>query len=315
MSTENVYGLDLNLLLALHALLEEEHVTHAAERFGRTQSAMSRSLARLRDLLGDPLLVRTRRGMRPTARALALRDPVRRLVADAAAIVGGGFAFEPRTARRTFTISCADATETLLMPALLGVLATEAPGVDVRTRRESRFTEEQLELGQLDLAVVPAGALSESSALRTQRLYRNRFVSIARKGHPALRKEGLDLATYCALPHALSAPLGTPGSVVDDALRLQGRSRRVAYAGPGFLAVGHVVAQSDLIATLPERSARHLAAYLPLRVFPVPVPLAPFAIHQQWHERRHHDPGHVWLRSRIKSLVGDGEGSPLPAAP
>lgn len=304
MRPDDIYGLDLNLLVVLHALLEENGVSRAATRIGRTQPAVSRSLQRLRDLLDDPLLVRTRHGMRPTARALALREPVRRLVADAAAIVQGGATFDPRTARRRFLITSGDATEATLMPKLLAALEAEAPGVDVVTRRESAASMDQLEDGEVDLVLTPTSYVSKPG-LRTQSLFEEGFVCVLRAGHPLAAEGALDLDAYCRVRHALSAPLGRPGSVVDDALARLGRERRVAFQAPSFLAAGHVVAGTDLVATLPEGVAAYFGATLGLAQRPPPVELPRFTIAQFWHERRHHDPGHRWLRGRLRALVAD----------
>ena len=303
MTRDHIYGIDLNLLLALHALLEEQNVTRAAARYGLTQSAMSRNLSRLRTLLDDPLLVRTRHGMRRTLRADALREPLRRLIADATTIVDQGAKFEPREAVRAFTLSSADYVEVVLASLLLEHLATRAPGIDIVTRRETRYAPEHLEGGEIDLALAPTTFI-DGPGLRVQTLYEDRFVCVLRPDHPKRRRLSLD--DYCAMQHALSAPHESPGSIVDDALSTLGRRRRVALTAPSFLVVGHVVAQTDLVATLPRRSAEFFRETLGLKILPVPLELPGFALGQFWHERRHGDPAHAWLREQIRIVLREG---------
>lgn len=302
MTREHISGLDLNLLLVLHALLEEGGVSRAAKHLGRTQPAVSRSLQRLREMLDDPLLVRTRHGMRATARGLALRDPVRRLVADASAIVRGRVEFDPATASRSFTLAASDATELTLVAPLLQALEARAPGVDVVTLRESRGSQDALEDGELDLLLTPSDLVAESG-LRTQALYPESFACVLRADHPVFENGTLDLDAYCRLRHALSAPMGQPGGLVDDALRGLGRKRRVAFTAPSFLVVGQAVAQTDFVATLPRHVATKLAPGLNLAVVPPPLTLPTFTLAQFWHERRHHDPGHAWLRGLIREIL------------
>ncbi|MEO1230470.1 MAG: LysR family transcriptional regulator [Myxococcota bacterium] len=300
MSLRNVGELDLNLLVVLDVLLDELSVTRAAARLGRTQSALSRSLSRLRELMDDPLLVRTREGMRPTSKAQALKAPVRRLVADATAIVAGAPSFDPRVARRSFVITCGDSAELILMPPLLAALGERAPGIDIITRRESRLSVDPLEDGQVDLLITPTAAVL-SNELKRQVLWTDSFSCVVRRGHPV--SDGpLDLDRYCRLRHALCAPMGTPGGIVDDALARLGRERRVVFTSPTFLAVGHAVAQSDLITTLPRQTARYFLRLFDLEILPAPLELSPFTIAQFWHERRHQDPGHAWLRQLIREV-------------
>ncbi|MEM1414028.1 MAG: LysR family transcriptional regulator [Myxococcota bacterium] len=302
MSNEHVSQLNLNLLLALHFLVEERSVTAAAKRSGVTQSAMSRSLARLREMLDDPLLVRTRHGMKLTPRSDALKGPLQRLVADAVAIVDHRVAFDPATARRSLTIAASDYMQVALMPALIAALEREAPGVDVVVRRESRQAPELLEEGLIDLAITLPDFIGDRG-LRMQKLLADEFVCVLRPGHPAL-DAAFTLDAYCGLRHALASPQERTIGHVDRQLATLGRERRVAFIAPSFLAVGHLVVKSDLVATLPVRVATELAETLGLVVRPAPLAIPGFAIAQFWHERRHRDPAHAWLRRRLYELAG-----------
>jgi DNA-binding transcriptional LysR family regulator len=301
MSRSHVSKLNLNLLLALHYLVEERSVTAAARRSGVTQSAMSRSLARLREMLDDPLLVRTRHGMKLTSRSLALRLPLQRLVADAVAIVDHRVAFEPATARRTFTIASSDYVHTALMPELLAGLEEEAPGIDIVLRPESRQAPELLEEGLIDLAVTLPDFIQDRD-LRMQKLLRDDFVCVLRADHPNA-DSAWTLDAYCTLRHALASPRQRTVGHVDKHLLAAGRARRVAFIAPSFLAVAHLVRKTDLVATLPIRVAHALAEPLGLVLRPVPLPLPGFETAQFWHERRHRDPAHAWLRRRIYEVA------------
>ena len=301
MSQAHISKLNLNLLLALHYLVEEPSVTAAAKRWGVTQSAMSRSLAQLRELLDDPLLVRTRHGMKLTPRSLALRLPLQRLVADAAAIVDHRVDFDPSTARRTFTIASSDYVHTALMPELIATLETEAPGIDIALHPESRQAPELLEEGAIDLAVTLPDFI-EDRELRMQKLFRDDFVCVLRPDHPNAGSE-LTLDVYCALRHALASPRQRTVGHVDTHLLAAGRARRVAFIAPSFLAVAYLVRRTDLVATLPVRVAHAVAEPLGLVLRPVPLPIPGFETAQFWHERRHRDPAHAWLRRRIHEVA------------
>ncbi|MCB9522470.1 MAG: LysR family transcriptional regulator [Myxococcales bacterium] len=300
MSAIHFSKIDLNLLVALHALLDEGSVTRAAQRMGVTQSAMSRSLARLRALLDDPLLIRTRHGMRPSPRADALRAPLRRLVVDAAALVERRAEFNPAHSDHTFTLASSDHAHLALLPGLLARLAREAPGVNLFVRPDSRRTAEQLEDGVLDLAIGPPGFLPWDH-LQQQHLLRDDFTVVLRADHPDADR--MDLDRYCALSHALTAPLGEPGGLVDPLLAALGRRRRVALTAPSFLAVGHLVAQSDLISTLPTRVARALARTLRLCLLAPPLTIPGFELRQHWHPHRQGDPAHAWFRRVVREVA------------
>lgn len=290
-------GLDLNLLVHLDALLAEAHVTRAAQRVGLTQSAMSRSLARLRDALGDPLLVRGGAGLVPTPRAQALTVPLRQHLGAIDALLGDAPAFAPSTARRAFTILMAD-YGALLLPPLLARLRAEAPGIDVFVLPSIERTGPDLERLEVDLAIGPR--LPSSAAIVWRRLYHEDFVVIARRGHPALRR-GLDQRTFLALGHVSISPSGRPGSPVDDLLARKGLARRVALRVPSFLVAPMVVASSDLIGLLPRSMADHAAKTLPLAIYKAPLPFGGVTMELSWHERQRHDPGHAWFRALVET--------------
>jgi DNA-binding transcriptional LysR family regulator len=234
--------------------------------------------------------------MVPTARAAALREPVRRgLVELSRALASSDF--DPREARRTFTLSSADFVSALLLPALLDVLLREAPGVDLNVRpadvqRDIHF----LEAGELDGAMLVG--VPERTTLRCVRLFTESFACLVRKDHPEVG-ESLSLETFARLSHALISPRGSGPSFVDNALAERGLSRRIALRIPFFLAAPMIIARSDLILTAPRRVALQFAESLPLRVIEPPLPLASFSVHLVWHERDDTEPAHTWLRKAI----------------
>jgi DNA-binding transcriptional LysR family regulator len=304
MPTAHLSGLDLNLLVQLDALLAEAHVTRAAQRAGVTQSAMSRALGRLRELLGDPLLVRTGRGMILTARARALAAPLARALGELEAVVLERPSFDPRTSRRTFTIATSDFAEALILPPLLAALSRAAPGVDVAAVSAARDPSARLEDDATDVAVAPRRGLSSPPSVVWRSLFSEGFLCLLRRGHPVLRKKGgLTLERFLELPQVMVAPGGSPGSPLDDALAQLGRQRRVAVRVPSFLVSPLVIAESDLIATLPERLARRVARYLPVVLRPLPFTLAPFELSLAWHERFRHDAGHAWFRRLLAEVA------------
>jgi len=296
-------GVDLNLVLALDALLAERHVTRAAERLGITQSAASHALARLRDLLGDPLLVRGPRGvMQATPRALELAPAVHRILDELAAALHGPTVFDPATATHTFRIGSGDYTELVALPRLIERVSRVAPGVDIWMHYFQGWGDEELGAGVLDLVLSPPRPGVRPAGLYERVLFEETFTCVMREGHP-LAQSRMTLPRYAAANHVLVAPRGTPGSFVDDALARVGRTRRVAVAVPHFLVVPFIVAGSDLIATLPTRIADMFADRVGLVRAPPPIEVPPFKIAMTWHERLHGDPRHRWLREQLAQLT------------
>lgn len=290
-------NIDLNLLVALEALLGERSVTRAAARLGLTPSAMSHALSRLRATFEDELLVRTRGGMIATPRGEQLLGPLRRALHDLADIVGGRAEFDPRTARRELTVATTDYVEAVLLPLLLARISASAPGVQLRIRQlEQSDVAAPLESGAFDVAV--GAAFTEATGLRQQALFSEEMVCICREGHPGVKKQ-LDLETYLGLRHVLVSVRGGSHSGVDARLAEIGRKREVALMIPHFLAGPLIVASSDLVLTAPARLVAQLASALSLRILTPPLAFPGFTIRQVWHERYQDEPAHLWLRQQI----------------
>jgi DNA-binding transcriptional LysR family regulator len=297
-------GVDLNLLVALDALLAEANVTRAAARVGLSQPAMSRALGRLRDLLGDPLLVRDGARMRPTARAEAVAPRVRQILAEVQATLRDAVPFDPARHARTFVLATNDYCGALLLPGLIQRLRDEAPRVDLKVRALGPATPvEALAEGALDLAV--GTFMDHPPSLARETLFEDGFVCAVRAGHP-LAAGRLTLRRYAAAEHLLvSAPGEGPG-VADLALAEHGLGRRVAVRVPHFLLALRLVEGTDLLLTLPRRLAEGAAAERGLVLLKPPLALPRFTVEALVHPRAGTDPGLVWLRGLIRGYVGGG---------
>ena len=292
-------GLDLNLLVVLAVLLHEGSVTRAAERLGRTQSAVSHALDRLREALGDPLFVRAGRDLTPTPRAEGLRAPVAAATADLRALFRETPRFDPATSPRHFTLTASDYLQVVLIPPLVSRLRQSAPASTLTVRGPKAQVCERLARGEYDFSL--SVALEDSGSLFSQKLFDDRFVCLLAEGHPALR-HGLDRSTFLRLPHALVSPLGGGSGYVDRELAREGQSRHVAVVLPDFMVAPRVLAGTDLVLTLPERVASLFVGTGVVAVEP-PLPLPPLAGHLVWHERLANDPGALWLRGLLGEVA------------
>jgi len=298
---ERLRSVDLNLLLAFSELFRAGSVTVAAARLGVTQSAMSRTLARLRGVFGDALFLRGRSALQPTPRAVALAGPIDALLEAAEGVVGGAPAFEPSTAGRTFTISTADYGQVVLLPKLLAQLARQAPRVSLRVVPTLHQLDEPLEQGDLDLAWVPRQ--TGSRAVVWGRLFDEAFTFVVRRGHPVTRRR-LTLDRFCALRHVALAPAShSAANPVDAVLARLGRRREVVATVPNFLAVPPLLERNDVAAILPRRVFEAVAARYRLTALELPFALEGFSLEQCWHERSRRDAGHAWLRQRVVELA------------
>ena len=299
----NLSRLDLNLLVALDALLTERSVTRAAACVGLGQSAMSHNLARLRALFGDELLTRGPEGMRPTPRALALAEPVRAALSQVQALVSRDEAFDPRTAERTFRLGLPDSVEVLLVPALLAHLCEAAPGIHLRLHNidPSRLLED-LDADRLDLAV-GMGTFAEGQAHHKQRLLLTETYLCMFNAERTGIVPPISLEDYVRLPHVLTSLRAGERGVVDDALAKLGLKRTVVLTTPRFLAVPFLVAGAPVMVTMHARLARFFAAELGLSLSPPPVRLQEVAESLLWHASYDRDPAHAWLRQAVARLA------------
>jgi DNA-binding transcriptional LysR family regulator len=302
-------NLDLHALECFDLLMRERSVSRTAERLGISQSSASEMLARLRDRFGDPLLVRSRDGMRPTPRAQALLPQVRLALDQLRGLLEKETTFRPEAASTRFRLTTTDYTQLLLMPTLTGRLQREAPGcgVDVLPINVLHI-ETALEAGDVDLAI--AYCPDPPKGLRRRPLFTDRYRCIARRGHPAAAGATTP-AAFAALSHINVAPSGLTyfGSIVDSALKKAGLSRRVAMSSPHFLLAAHVVAQSDLVLALPGLAAQALARSFPLEIIDIPLVMRDIEISMYWHDRCHASQAHQWFRACVRDALAPVHGA------
>ncbi|RYZ04048.1 MAG: LysR family transcriptional regulator [Myxococcales bacterium] len=301
-------AVDLNLLVVLRALLTERHVTRAAERIGLSQSATSHALSRLRELYGDPLLVRRGRALVLTPRAERLLPTLERGLSDLKAAIDGEPEFEPGTARRRFTLGMADYLQAVVLGPLLRAVQSAAPHVDLNVVSAPDL-EEQIAAGNMDLGLQVSGR--HAGTLQNQSLFDDDFVCLVRRGHPRIAKR-LTIQSYLAARHVVVAPSGTSGSLVDTELAARGLERRVALRVSNFLVAPIVVAETDFLSTMPQRLGVKLAERYGLRALPPPIELPRFGFAMLWHQRLELEPAQRWLRELVTEVSGELFGSKLP---
>ena len=289
---------DLNLLLTLDVLLAEASVARAARRLSLSPSAMSRALARLREATGDPLLVRAGRGLVPTPRALELAGRVGGLVREAQAVLSPGEALDLARLKRTFTLRSRDGFVENFGPPLLARVGKEAPGVRLSFIDKPDKDSAPLRDGSIDLETGVVGGTS-GPELRTQALFRDRFIGLVRSGHP-LSRGRMTPSRYAAGQHIAVSRRGLDKGPIDEALAHLGLARQVAAIVADFSAALALARETELIASVPERHTEKLRTRM--HSFPLPVALPEFTISLLWHPRMDADPAHRWLRSCVREV-------------
>ncbi|WP_095149159.1 LysR family transcriptional regulator [Pseudomonas sp. Irchel s3a18] len=294
--------IDLNLLVILDALLSEQHVTRAAERLHLSQPAVSHALARLRDMLGDPLLVRAGAGLVATPRALELAAPLREALSQVQALLAPN-AFDPASAKRRFRLAMSDYGAALVLPGLIRTLRREAPGIDLQISHASR--EGMLEgvlNGDIDLA---AGVFPElPNELRSTTLFEERFACLVdRDSLPASGM--LDLPTYVARPHVLLEMRGSGTPEIERALTTLGERRHVTVSLPHWSVAPQLIRATDLILTVAARGLQGIDQSQ-LVILPPPFHIPPFTFVLAWHGHRGGDPALNWLNRQVGQAIVHG---------
>jgi len=302
----DIRTVDLNLLKAFDALMDEGSVTRTAGRLAVTQPAVSGMLNRLRESFGDPLFVRTQRGVMPTPRAIELAGPVKDVLAQVEALLRPA-AFDPATASFTVSIATTDyALKAVVMP-FLAALRPLAPGIRVAVRPmdETRLRG-QFERGEVHIALLTPQTTPQD--LHARRLFDEDYVCVLRQGHPEAGRGRLTLARFCALDHAIvSLDGGGFVGATDEALKALGRSRRVVLSMPSFMSLLDVVRASDLIALVPRR---HVADVRDVVLVQPPLQVAGFTKVAAWHARTHEDARYRWARALLFQSCGIMEEPP-----
>jgi DNA-binding transcriptional LysR family regulator len=296
----DINSIDLNLLRALDALLDERNVSKAAERLGVTQPAVSGMLNRLRDTFGEPLFVRSPRGVQPTLRALELAVPVKRVLAEVEALLMPA-AFDPATADFTIRLAATDYALHAVVVPFATKLRRLAPGIRLATMPiEYDRIAQQFDRGDLDLALITPD--SAPGDLHSRRLFDESYVCAMRPDHPDAGEGAMSLDRFCALDHALvSVTGGSFHGITDEMLAQVGRERRVALSIHSFLALAELLRTTNLISVVPRRLA---ASTEGLALVEPPIAIPGFTKIAVWHGRTHNDEGHRWARGMLFETCG-----------
>jgi len=296
----DLHGFDLNLLVALDALLAEKSVTNAGRRIHLSQSAMSGVLARLRHALNDKLLVASRGGMTLTPLAESLVEPVRSILEQVHRTIIVNVPFDPATSRRVFTIAASDYAVTVLLTDALRRISSEAPGVTVVIIPLRERTAESDDLG-LDLVILPKAYAPAS--LPHEVLFEDAFTAIVWNAHSSVG-EILHPDQYRRLPHAMVSFSDDTRINYDERLGEQaGFELRAQVVAPSYHALPALIVGTDRIATIQMRLADKLAASYPIRIVPLPMPRPVLEEAMMWHPRLDRDAGHAWLRSVLRDTA------------
>jgi DNA-binding transcriptional LysR family regulator len=293
--------LDLNLVLALDALLEEQNITRAAARVNVSQSAMSGMLARLREFFEDDLLASVGRNMEPTVLGRQLEGPVRDLILHIQATVGMRVSFDPARETRCIKIMASDYAIEVFLNQVVARVLRDAPNMTVELVPLIDDASEKLRRGENDFVIIPRNFLAEEHPQRL--LFEDSYCAVVWEGNTQVG-DRLDAETYERLPHV--APLlGRPRSHTFEELMLQGQGvkRRIKVHTFDFASMAAMVIGTDLVATMHKRLAQACARRLPVRVLPLPYTLPVLAECVQWHRFQENDPCHIWLRDVMLEIA------------
>jgi DNA-binding transcriptional LysR family regulator len=295
--------IDLHLIRVLHTVLTERSVSRAAIRLGMYQPAVSSALKRLRELSGDPLLVRSGSGMVPTDAALRMIEPTASILRSAEVLFSDARGFDPQTATNTFRIAASDYLDPLFLPMFVTQVKAQAPlcRIEIHPLSPDSNYHAHLSLGHIDLVI--GNWLKPPEDLHMARLFGDEIVSLVSADHPATRR-GWDAATWLAAEHIAPTPLH-PGArgIIDQMLDAQSLQRNITVRCAHFGLIPDMVASSLLVLTTGRQYCERFTDRLPVKVLPCPVDFPRLMYYQLWHERTHASSSARWLRDRIKSVA------------
>jgi DNA-binding transcriptional LysR family regulator len=297
-------GFDLNLLRVLVALHRTRSVSRAAAELELSQPGTSLALGRLRKVFGDPLFVRSATGMLPTPRCTQLADAAAKAIADFSGQAQNQSTFDPATSHRDFVVTMLDVGELHFLPPLLAHLAREAPHCNLRSEPFAiGEVAAALEEGRCDLAIGMFPSL-ERPAFYTQQIFMHTFVCLVRADHPTVTTSRVSMRRFLELSHAVVHPKGLSEELFEALLKEKGLTRRVQLKTVNFLPVPSIIANTDMIVTVPRAIADYFVRIENLRVVDPPINIKPYPIRQFWHPRFHTDPAVRWLRESVVRLFG-----------
>ena len=306
----NINKIDLNLLVYLDVLLREKSVTKAAQQLSITQPAMSNGLKRLRELFSDPILVRTSKGMTPTAKAINLQPVIRNVLAKLEATLQPETEFDPQTSQRTFRIMASDYAETTLLAKLLGELRKKSPSVTLDIMTPSDVSFHDVELGKVDLAINRFEELPNS--FHQKEIWKDTFSCVVNSDHPRLDNFNLD--SYLAHPHVWVSKTGFGAGVgidptevqklgwVDDELAKFNKKRNISVFTRHYHMAMWSAKEQCLISTVPTKATEIFTQYNDVVILEPPFEIPDFTLKMAWSPLLHHDAGHIWLRRLIVEL-------------
>lgn len=299
MRQQNDLSLNFFLLKCLVALVEHSHVTRASDALAMSQPAMSRAMSQLRQLTGDPILVKGKGGLIPTAKALQLRDFAVRILKEMDQLLGQAIAFEPREVRRNFRVVATDYLECVFLDRIANRLTKDYPTIAVSVQHPINPKDlfKVLETGEVDFCI---GMLPNTlEDLRHRLIFRDQVVCVAARNHPAAGQL-LSPAAFAALDHVVIRPtVHAFGVAVDEALADVGYARNQRVVTPSYLSVPYLVESSGMVALVPETLAKQFAARFDLTTLEIPVDVPPYDVYLYWHERSHGHLDHVWFRMQV----------------
>ena len=300
----NLKDIDLNLLVIFQQLLQERRVSAVAVNLGLTQPTVSNALNRLRQQLGDELFLRTSKGMEPTAYAMQLAEPIGYALSSIQETLNQTTRFDPQTSQRKFIVGMSDIGEIYFLPTLMKLFAQIAPGISLSTIRTTGASlADDMEAGRVDMSV---GWLPHlKSGFFQRRLFVQQYVCMFRRGHPLDKLSELSRYEFEQADHVVVSAVGTGHATVDASIEKLGIKRKVVLTVPHFVAVGHILSTTDMIATVPERFARYCVDPFDLRYTALPLTLPEICINMFWHSRFHKEPGNQWFRSLIFENFSD----------
>jgi DNA-binding transcriptional LysR family regulator len=312
----NIRTFDLNLLLALKALVEEKSVSRAAEKLCISQPAMSHVLRRLRSQLDDPILVKSSSGMVPTTRALALLDPTVTVLREIERIVQPPPEFDPATSHRRFVIATSDYVVFTLLPTLAEAMARAGPNIEVHVRQPITGPPHvALEEENIDLVIGFDAVLGNTQHIRSDTLMHETVVCITRRCNAAVPGNDITLEQFLECKHMLITWREAGTGLIDDYLAKLGLHRDISIVLSNFLTTPWILERTDLLLCLPHRMADKFVQLAPLKIFPIPLDLPTYHLMMLWHPRQEKDQAHMWLRERVRAACRRCERALKPAAP
>jgi DNA-binding transcriptional LysR family regulator len=296
--------IDLHLIRVLHTVLTERSVSRAALRLGMYQPAVSAALKRLRELAGDPILVRSGAGMVPTDAGLRMVAPSASILRAAEVLFSDARGFDPQTAVNTFRIAASDYLDPLFLPQLVACIKSQAPLCQIEIHPLSAQADYHAQLGQGELDVVVGNWQQPQEDLHRGELFADEVVCLVARNHPAVRR-GWEVEDWLAAEHIAPTPT-YPGArgFIDEHLESVGLVRNITARCQHFGLIPGMVASSLLVLTTGRQYCERFTSHLPLEILPCPVGFPPIRYYQLWHERTHASASAKWLRERVRSVAG-----------